>query len=184
MLDPIVRYFERLVDDFSWGRLSVPVLILFLAVFAIWMYEAYTHSFELNKLDRQIELLERLGEVKKSTEGSKELSSIYDNLAAELASVNDHKSSDLLLSRQLTQAFAALTPWVLMAVLIMLFSRKGSLQATAGMAVIAIPLSILGYWLPAFEQTWINYGLYPVGSFALVLVFIVWWQNARTSSQK
>ncbi|WP_205343129.1 hypothetical protein [Denitrificimonas caeni] len=180
MLDPIIGFFEKLIDDFSWRRLLLLVVILSLMASFAWMYESYTDSFQLKRMEKQVELLEKLVNLNsnKAIIDNQELQSIYRGLNKNLNALNS-ESAAIVLSPPVTQTLAALLPWLLLMMLLLLFKKKTGGEAAAGVAVVSIPVAFIGYWLPQFEQAWINYVLYPVASFVLLIGAVIWWQGTK-----
>lgn len=57
MFDPIFNFIEKLIEDFTWKRLSFVVGFLVIVISCLLGYEAYTDHFQLSRLDREIEFL-------------------------------------------------------------------------------------------------------------------------------
>src|SRR5712691_11680724 len=88
MLEPIVAFFERLISDFSWRRLLLVLSLLSITIFGLWVYESYTGSFQLARIDKEIALLERLAALsdQRQISGDPNLRSIYNDLQRKLSS--------------------------------------------------------------------------------------------------
>jgi hypothetical protein len=56
----IIQFFEKLITDFSWRRLGFVFGFLAFVGVALFIYESYTHSFTLARLNREVELLEKV----------------------------------------------------------------------------------------------------------------------------
>ena len=63
MLEPIVTFFDKLVDQFTWRRLVLLAALLVIAGSTAWAYEQYTQQFKLARIEKQISLLEKLSAV-------------------------------------------------------------------------------------------------------------------------
>ena len=69
----MVRSFSSLrsyVTDFTWRRLGFVTGMILLTGSFVFVFELYTQTFRLNRLDREAALLERLITVEKSIQNS------------------------------------------------------------------------------------------------------------------
>jgi len=184
MLEPVIQFFERLISDFSWRRLFLLAAVLGLAIATLWAYESYTAALHLARTEKELTLLERLvalGEKPAVTTDPK-LSSIYQNLQAQLSESTAISTEPLLLSPEATKALAAASAWFVLAILVILAGRSRNVPAftsatAVGMLVLATPFVVLAAFLPTFKAAWVNYFLYPVGHVALVVAAILLWQR-------
>lgn len=68
MLEPIVGFFDKLIDQFTWRRLVFLAALLVVCTAGIWAFETYTQSYKLARLERQVALLEKLAIINSQTE--------------------------------------------------------------------------------------------------------------------
>ncbi len=81
----------------------------------------------------------------------------------------------LLASTNTMKVLFASLPWFLL-ILALIFKNNvqyEKVSVVGGVIFVAIPFVVIGYFLPTFEQSWINYFIYPWFSFFLVLVVII-----------
>jgi len=55
-------------------------------------------------------------------------------------------------------------------------------SAIGGIAIAAIPLSVIGYWIPPLEESWVNYALYPITSFVVCMYLVITWQRKKENA--
>lgn len=189
MLEPIVAFFERLISDFSWRRLLFVLTLVGVTIAGLWMYETYTASFRLARMEKEISLLERLAALSERAPISKDpaLRSVYTGLQGKLSSGAASSESLAVFSPAAKKSLAAASAWFLLALLVFLAGRSGTAAsgftgATAvGMVIFATPFVVLAAFLPTFEASWINYLLYPIGHVAVVVAVVLLWQRRRQS---
>ena len=76
-------------------------------------------------------------------------------------------------------ALYALLPWTLMCLVIIVAPGSGTGTAVVGVALFAIPLTLINMNLPQFQPRWINHWLIPWGEAVVVVVFAFWWQKRK-----
>lgn len=176
MLEPIFTFFEKLIDQFSWRRLIFAASLLLGAILCIVAFESYTGKFRLQRIERVITLVEhaeRLGPLLNSR-SQDNLSAALSNATAELAAFTENSTTAFSLDPRILKGLAGFAPWALLIILLPIFSPGDNKSAVAGILLIAIPFAILGGFLPDSSYRWVNYVLYPVAHFAIVVFFITY----------
>ena len=187
MLEPIVAFFDKLIENFSWKRLSFVLVLLALAVVALLAYESYTSSFKLARIERQIALLEKLGSLSAlpSIKSQPLLSQANTNLQRQLAGTTSTSDVEYELLPWGKKVLAAATAWVALALFILLTpssysaSNSGSGTILVGVVALASPFLALAAAMPTFDAWWINYLAYPIGHIAVLLLAILLWQRMK-----
>src|SRR3990167_4236914 len=158
MLAPIVEFFERLIENFSWRRLGLLVSLLVIAGMTLWTYETYTQSFRLGKIEKQVALLEHLSKLSEpSTLQTPALRQIHQNLERQLADATSTVAAEYVLLPWAKKALAAASAWLALALLLALASKGTSASFTfgfdtaIGMLFVALPFVVIGATLPTFE---------------------------------
>lgn len=183
MLEPIVSFFDKLIENFSWRRLLFLLAVLVVGLLALWAYESYTSTFRLARIEKQAVLLERVATVAglPSVRSSPALNQAAANLQNQLLSTTRSDDSSYELLPWGKKVLSAAAAWMIFALFILLLpetygsSSKGS--AFMGMVVVAAPFVALAAAIPTFEASWINYLGYPVGHIVLLVVLILWLQR-------
>lgn len=180
MIDPIIQFFERLITQFSWRRLLFVLIIIFLFVSALVAYETYTNHFRFNKIEHEIKLLAQLTELSKKIkeQNDERLTNIFKTILQDLAMHINYGYPAFTLHPVLLKAIAAAFPWVLM-ILLFLLTGGTPKQTFLGTIFFSIPFIIIGTCLPTFSNSWLNYILYPVGHFTLVVMAVMIWQKRK-----
>lgn len=183
MFDNVFKFFEKLVLDFTWTRFTFLLSALLLVVAGVAVFEFYTGHFRLTRLEREAHILEQLAEVAKKVDaipmndpGRAALDRMLQHLDQEIA--QPQLTLGTIPTVSLKVLYGAL-PWLVLALLILLTSSTGRGAAMLGIAVIAIPLVILGVNLPTFQPEWINNYGYPWGSMLSVIGIILYMQFMR-----
>lgn len=179
-----VQFFERLITDFSWRRLGFVAGFLALIGISLIIFELYTQSFKLARLDREAALLERmvaLDEMSAAVDDA-EITAALSGLKGRIRALTAPRATGTALSPQASQALYTALPWSLMALLMLASGGQGARSGIAGMLMVAIPLVVLNMNLPIFDRRWINYWLVPWGEFVLVMALILRWQRKRVGN--
>ena len=176
----VVDFFERLITDFSWRRLTLVAGLLITVGVFFFTYELYTQSFRLTRLDRETALLERVLTLQRSVAGVEdpELLAALEGLKERVrAAMQAGSTTTVVVSPRVAKALYTLFPWAFLAALVLLSPAGGRGNAIAGMLVVAVPLAILNTNLPDFQPWWLNYWVIPWGEVVVVVVFILLWQR-------
>ena len=179
MLDLILSVFEKLVTNFSWTRLSVLVSMSFLIIFLVIVFEVYTNYFALNRMEREIKLLENLITISKEVDINQEnIQSAFNQVLAGFRAKFAEKKT-VTLPAWVVKAWYSFLPWIFASILI-LFTIQDKKGVFGGMMAIAVPFVILGASLPDFKYTWINYWVYPWSSLIAIflIIFIMQWKKS------
>jgi hypothetical protein len=180
MIDPIIEFFEKLITQFTWRRLFFILIVLFIAIGVLVWYETYTGHFRLNKIERTTKLLTQLTELseKIKKENNEKLTNIFQGITNDLNLYVNHSGTAFSIHPVVLKAMSAATPWVFM-ILAFLLSGTTTKQMIFGTLFLAIPFSIIGAILPDYTHVWINYLLYPVGHFFVIIALILIYQNRK-----
>ncbi len=185
MFDPIVSAIERFITDFSWRRLVIWVLFIgFLGVLMV-AYESYTDHFRLAKLEKATSLLAKLTELEQDSSINKDerLRSVYDEIAVELNSVVRRAKTRPFIGGTLLKGVVGASPWILFLLLTLVPGiRKGEKYTGSlflGLFILIVMFGSIGMLLPNSLGPLILYVVYPLGHFALVVIFILRWQARK-----
>lgn len=182
MLDPIIQFFERLVTQFSWGRLLLLISTLFIGIGVLAWYESYTGRFRLGRIEHSTALLDKLTELGPKVKAASDdgLTKIHNALVADLKEYVSDRGTPFSINRSLLKALAALFPWILLGAAVQLGSNTGGGGAAfAGMSVAAVPCITIAVFLPDYERSWINYLGYPFGSMLSMVALVTIWQSRK-----
>lgn len=185
MLDNIFAFFEKLVLNFTWTRLTFLVSVLLLVAGGLAVFEFYTGHFRLDRLERETNVLKQLVEIAQHVEelpqtnpGKSAFDRMIHNLDHELAQPPlEIVGMPTVPSRMIYVAL----PWLILAILVLLTTTTGRFTAMLGLSFIAMPFIILGINLPTFEAEWVNNFGYPWGSVMLVIVIILLYQRRQSA---
>ncbi|HCU84861.1 hypothetical protein [Methylophilus sp. UBA6697] len=93
-MNSIVEFFEKLVTNFSWSRLTLTFVILVLLASSLFGYEAYTQHFALGRLNEQVKIFDQLvvtSEKINAPEKEQLINESYKKLMAAYSSQIDYK---------------------------------------------------------------------------------------------
>lgn len=193
MLEPIVAFFDKLIENFSWRRLTFLLAVLFLAGISLWAYEAYTATFRLARIERQAALIEKIAtlSVASAVTSQPELRQSTTNLQRQLLATTQSDTAQYELLPWGKKVLSAAAAWLVFALFILLipgtYSTTSAGSAFMGMVVVAAPFVALAAALPTFEESWLNYLAYPIGHIVLLGVVILWlqkWFRRRTLAEQ
>lgn len=180
MLEPIVGFFDKLIDQFTWRRLVFLAVVVAVSSGGLWAFEAYTQSFKLGRIERQVALLEKLAIVSghPDVRGSSELRALSDSLTKQLRETDITLPTSYELLPWAKKALAAAAAWFVFGLFIALIpnsytrTQPETASVVAGMTVVASPFVALATALPTVP--WVNYALYPIGHIFLLGLSLAW----------
>lgn len=178
MFEPIVGFFDKLIDQFTWRRLVFLTVVLVVAGFGLSAFEIYTQSFKLARIEKQVALLEKLASSTSRPEvkANSELQALASSLITQLRGSDVSLPVSYELLPWAKKALATAAAWFVFGLFILLipnnYTRTTPETASvfAGMTVVASPFIALSTALPT--SPWLNYALYPIGHIFL-LIFIL-----------
>ena len=187
MLEPIVSFFDKLIDQFTWRRLVFLAVLLIICSAGMWAFETYTQSFKLARIERQVALLEKLATISARTElsGNSDLQALSVSLTKQLRETDITLPTSYELLPWAKKALAAAAAWFVFGLFILLIpntythTAPASASVFAGMTVVASPFIALAVAMPT--DPWVNYALYPIGHIFLLALFMSWvsWRLTR-----
>lgn len=191
MLEPIVNFFDKLVDQFTWRRLVFLAVLLAIAASSIWGYEQYTQQFKLSRIDKQISLLERISSFSNS-EAIREnptLKALQSRIEIQLKETTEIETAEYEIEPWAKKSLAATAAWLLFGICIAFIpnsytsTQPATTSVISGVLVFASPFIAAAAWLPT--NPWLNYAIYPIGHiFALVfaMLFFTLWLRRKVRS--
>ena len=180
MLEPIVGFFDKLIDQFTWRRLVFLGILLAAVTAGLWAFEAYTQSFKLARIDRQVALLEKLAALNSRPEinASQELRALSISLTKQLQATDITLPASYELLPWAKKALATAAAWFVFGLFVLLipntYTRTNPETASvfAGMTVVASPFIALAAAMPT--NPWLNYAVYPIGHLLLLAFLMLW----------
>lgn len=184
MIESIFQFFEKLFTEFSLKRIAFVLGFIIVIIFIAWMFESYTGSYKLNRIERSVEILKELSLLSndETIKKDKELTQIYNNLENELYTFLRNNELRFYISSDIWKIITSSLPWLILAIFFLpdlLKGKEGSDNTIIGLVVFAIPFIVVGYFIPTFQKRWINYFLYPWGSFLLLVVVVLIWKRIK-----
>lgn len=184
MIEPIISFFDKLVDNFTWRRLVLILVVLTFAGVSAWAYEAYTQTFRLGRIERQIVLVEKLAALdgNKALVSQPDLQKSYAALQRQLLSTASNIPEEYELLPWAKKMLAAALAWTVFTMFLLLIPESYSTAKNApgailfGIISVAAPFVALAAAMPTLEPPWVNYTLYPVGHLVFIVVLMKLWQ--------
>jgi drug/metabolite transporter (DMT)-like permease len=178
MLDPVFGFFEKLIDQFTWRRLAFLTLLLVIGICCLWIFETYTQSFKLTRIERQVALLGMLSEVASQDQvrSNPEFQAIAISLTEQLRGSDVTVIKDIAFQPWMKKALATAAVWIIFFICIASIPNKYSrtspefVSVLAGMTLFALPFIALSTLIPT--NPWLNYLVYPIGHL-FVLAFLM-----------
>lgn len=179
MFEPIVGFFDKLIDQFTWRRLVFLAVVLVVAGVGLSAFEIYTQSFKLARIEKQVALLEKLASSTSRPEvkANPELQALSSSLITQLRGSDVSLPVSYELLPWAKKALATAAAWFVFGLFILLipnnYTRTTPETASvfAGMTVVASPFIAFSTTLPT--SPWLNYALYPIGHIFLLIFFFL-----------
>ena len=181
MLEPIVTFFEKLIENFSWRRLVFLMIILGLSIAGLWAFESYTSSFRLSRIERQAALLEKLATLSSQPALKSDiyLQRANENLQKQLEATTNSSSGEYELLPWGKKVLATVAAWLVFATFLLLLpgsysaEKGGRLTVFMGVVLVASPFVALSAAIPTFNAVWVNYLVYPIGHISVFVILVL-----------
>lgn len=189
MFEPAINIFEKLISEFTWKRLFFIAAALAIVVIAAVMYESYTNSFRLARLEKSSELIEKLVEMnEKMIDVDDELLlAAYAGLKRQLAESIGSSQEGKVMNPRIVNGLFTLFPWVILSIIFIMVTSKGegsTRDTLFGVSLLAVPIILVAMLVPTFEQQWINHWLLPWSSMIVLVVLITMWGKTKKRKKK
>lgn len=185
MLDNVFAFFEKLVINFTWTRLTLVAGILLLFAGGTVTFEFYTGHFRLNRIEREVKILDQLIDISKKIENTGKADPVrlaYDRLSRQITPDSDPLSLQLgPLPDFPSRIVWASIPWFALGLLVLITTKSGRWSAISGMLVIAAPFIAVGVSLPDNWDFRILRYVYPWVTMLAVVVAIFVIQRRRAA---
>lgn len=194
---------DKLFDcfsEFTWKRFFALVVVIALMLISFSLFERYTSSFRLNRLQKSVELLIKVQEIEKTaTTGSPEIKRASKEIMKQTLEAIEVKplSLDIFSSTftfsidHLWKFIAGSLFWAIVALTRLPKIIRGEKRARAsffGILFLAIITGMFAMQIPGIWWPWGHLILYPmsvVASFYISIIpFAVWWYWPCPSSEK
>lgn len=115
----------------------------------------------------------------KSVQGSTDenIVVVLDGLKARLRELGRPEAGGTLLAASWLKALYTAIPWFVLSLLALISPGSGAGRAILGMALVAVPLTVVNVNLPDFQPRWVNQWLIPWGEVLVVVLLILGWQG-------
>lgn len=153
MMSQLLEVVGEIISDLTWKRAGSVLVVLVVVILAFGVYESYTASFRLGRVDRATRILTDLVELE-NNEGIKKdeaLSEIHADLVNRLGLLTDFSTPDVAVVSLLLRALAAFLPWFLIILAFGSRLRRGDKSAGStlgGTILLSIPFIAGGMLLP------------------------------------
>jgi TRAP-type C4-dicarboxylate transport system permease small subunit len=178
-MDAVFRFFEELLTKFSAKRLGVFLVLLGFVALGLLAYESYTAAFRLARMEKTARILEALVELESEDALQRDplFAGVHARLSEQLSSLTRVSEGNQRFPSVILKLLAASFPWLLV-ILPFLVQRirgdEGAGTTALGAIALAIPFVVVGGLIPLTTCSWINYWVYPWGSFlATILLLLV-----------
>lgn len=192
-MNSLVEFFERLVTNFTWSRLTLTFAVLLLLVGSLFGYEAYTQHFALGRLSEQVRIFDQLVTVSERVNTNEKEQLINDSYRKLMTAFNAQVDFKNYLSSKdpsligkytfpewFTRSVYILFPWAVLGVYLLLSMTSGRPNAMLGLMFIATVFLVIGLLLPGFKSSpWIMKWAYPWGSMIVAIALIVWFDRRK-----
>ena len=167
----LIEFLNKLVDDFSWKRLSLIASCLALVVLALITYEFYTSFFFLAKTEKTINLIKQLSSLPPDvTNASKEsLAGLTKTVVQQLNDITNSKPFYFEFSPLMMKVVSSSIPWLIVLLIGGIIEKNDKLSLIGGLLVVGTICVVVGIILPWQNIIWSNYWAYPTIHFVVVI---------------
>lgn len=171
----LLEFLNKLVDDFSWRRLSLILSCLAIFVIALIVYEAYTGAFFLSKAEKTIHLIKELSSLPPEIIGDSQarLSSTAGSVANQLHSFTESRPFHFEVSSLAVKVFCTSMPWLITLIIAALIEKNEKPALLGGIILLWVFSVVLGLLLPWKNIIWSTYWAYPVVHFVIIIFGLI-----------
>jgi hypothetical protein len=170
IFESIFDFLDKIVQDFSWRRLITFFLFLFLLGAGFVLFEEYTNTFHLSRLERSVALMKELRALRDSVSSDSSLAGIYSGMRNDLDVLVNKRSFGPSISPIVWRGLAGSAPWILTILAFLPGVRRGQTDNSIirGGIVFVVLFGGIGMLLPDSWGPNINYIVYPIGHYVVV----------------
>jgi hypothetical protein len=187
MLDNVFSFFEKLLINFTWTRLTFLVSLLVTVAGGVFLFEFYTGHFRLGRMEREVKIVEQVVDLSKKVENIPKLESAriaYEKIAKQVAAETAVPPLQIGTLPAVSSRLAlGAVPWLVLGVIVLVSTSSGRAAALGGMTVIAVPLIAVGLSLPDSLDPRIPHFIYPWGSLIFVMAVILFLNRKKGRSK-
>ena len=179
MVESMFTTVLNLVENFTFKRFLAVCCVFALIFSTVFFYEKYTNNFKLSRLQKSVEILRVLQEVKTNNiENNDSLLPIYKDIENELATLSDPSNPASLSFAPkflgFKKFFSTFSVWLLFALISFiqqLKKREKEPNVIPGFLMIGLIFGLIGYLLPTIIWPWFNLVVFPV--FHIIFLAII-----------
>jgi len=182
VINDILEAITKTITEFTWRRALALVIVAASALGLLVAYESWTSAFRLGRLQKASQILVSLHTVRSdSVRTDSGLVVLSDRLLAQLDSALTMRPAFLprwtvpQAPRKIRLFLAGGALWWLLGLAMLPGALKRQNDAFAGLLVALLFGGLFG-WIGTilpFVAPWVNYGLYPVGHFVGITMFLM-----------
>jgi hypothetical protein len=183
-MDKALEKLLELFSEFTWRRFFALVVVAFVVLLAFSLFERYTSSFRLGRLQRSAELIAKIQEIELAmTNASPELKNAYKALVSQATEAIETKPlsldfvpSTLHFSLDILWKFlAGAAMWTLLGLIVMARTKPGvnRYNLFVGSTTSATACGIVGIWVPPMWWPWFHIFIFPVIFLMAIFVLFV-----------
>lgn len=194
-MDKVIESFFALFSEFTWRRFLAFLIFVGLLFLGFLVYERYTASFQLSRLQKSAELIITIHNMEMSiTNGSTAIQKAGHSLAEQSIQAVEAKplSLDILPTTlrfstdYLWKFLAGCAAWIALSISRMpriVRGDKASKATATGFLFFGILAGLIGLAIPTFWWPWFHLVIYPlcILAFFYIVIFIpfmFWWCSA------
>lgn len=182
-MESIFNFFQGFFKEFTWSRFTFLVFTIFIALSGLIVYELYTNHLKLNRINNELKIAKSIVEIEEKINSLPESSTSRKYFLRLISQIEDNPKEFRfhynLPTKKLQRIAYQAAPWVIMLLLAIFATKDERGSLVGGIFLIASPLVILGYNLPEPDEKWIINYLYPWGTFAAVMILILYAQRKK-----
>jgi hypothetical protein len=184
MVESILQTFRDLVLNLSGRRLFYFFVIFLTIILGLYIYEWYTASLYLTRLEKITNILSKIQSIDANIEpGQYALKEISGDISKQLKD-NIRVRELITPSLGIKKVFMAFLPWLIFSLIfIPSIKRKetNALLGVFGVLFFGIIAIIIGICLPQIGA-WFNYIIYPWGLFIAIVFSLMTWNKMKGKS--
>jgi hypothetical protein len=187
MLNGLHKSFDHLFKDFTWSKATFLFLMLVLGAVSLFLYESYTATFKLKRINTELSVIDKLVDLEKKvaslpdeSPSKKYFERVIANSQGEDIGLPLEMGAPSLATQRLIYQFI---PWVVFYLFLAFSTPRDWIQNIFAVLLVASPFVAAGYNLKQFEMVAINNWFIPWGLFIFFMSSIVLWQRLKSTQQ-
>ncbi len=150
-----------------------------------YAFERYTSHFALSKADKTVKIIQEIAKLPPElrADSNEQISKVTSAVTGSLIKIASTTDFSITIHPKFQKFIAAIIPWLLMLILAPLVGGDDLEALVFGLIFCGALFGVIGIFIPPEDPNWVNFWLYPIVHFVVVLFFLVRNDNKKRHNE-